>query len=112
MKFRILMSLGLLLSLGMLGACTHVKGVVLDPQERPVTNAVFHVGHPNGLGPYSSHKVNDKGEFDFWISPTDENFIYVWDGQGDGLIGPRKVDRSELNDKMKIYLRRGGMEGF
>ena len=91
-----------------LAACTHVKGQVLeDRTNRPVTAAELTVGRPDGLGTFERIKVDAKGKFDFHISPTDENFLFVWDGKGDPLLAVRKIDRSEISDHMVIYLPQG-----
>jgi len=93
-----------------IAGCTHVKGIVLDPTQRPVTDAEFTVGIPNGLGPFARYRVDPNGRFDFQIAPTDETHLYLWDGKGDPLISIRKVDRSEISDHMTIYMRRGTSE--
>lgn len=87
------------------GACTHVKGVVLeDRTRRPVQEAEFTVGRPDGLGVFARHKVDKEGKFNFYISPTDEDFLFVWDGKGDPLLDVRKIDRNEISDHMTIVL--------
>lgn len=101
---RLCTGMSLALGLLLLNACTHVKGVVLEPiTERPVTDARFTIGNPTGVGTFQTFKVDENGRFDFSISPTDENYLFLWDGKGDPAIAIRKIDRSQLNDHMKIY---------
>lgn len=92
----------------LLPACTHVKGVVLDERTlKPVPDAEFTVGHPKGIGVYQRHRTDSKGRFDFHISPTDENYLYLWDGKGDANMAARRIPRSDISDNMTIHLRPG-----
>lgn len=88
-----------------LTACTHVKGVVRDMQDRPLTTAKFTVGRPDGVGAFATHGVNDRGEFDFYISPTDENALYVHDSSANPTLTMRRIDRSDLSEKMVVRMR-------
>lgn len=88
------------------GACTHLKGVVLeDPSGRPARTAVFSVGNPNGIAVYDRHSVNRNGEFDFYIGPTDENMIYLYDGSAPPEMSMRRLAPYELGEKMQLHLR-------
>jgi hypothetical protein len=91
-----------------LAACTHVKGQVLEDRTlRPVTDAELTVGHPDGLGAFQRVRVDAKGKFDFYISPTDQDFLYVWDGKGDVLTAARRIERGDISDHMTIYMPQG-----
>ena len=104
---RVLLALPLLTLA--LTACTHVKGVILeDRTNRPVTDAALTIGRPDGIGVYQRIHVDKNARFDFYISPTDEDFLFVWDGKGDPLISVRKIDRGEISDHMTIKLPRQG----
>ena len=48
-----------------------------------------------------------KGRFDFYISPTDENYLFVWDGKGDPLVDVRRVQPTEISDSYDIGLAMG-----
>ncbi len=85
--------------------CTHLKGVVLeDRTNMPVASAVFTVGLPGGVGVFDRYPVDSDGQFDFYISPTDESHVYLWDGKGDPVLDVRRIDSREMSDHMKIYL--------
>jgi hypothetical protein len=87
-----------------LAACTHVKGTVRDMQDRPLTTAKFSIGRPEGVGAFATYGVNDRGEFDFRISPTDENAVYVYDSSANPSLTMRRIDRSDLSEKMTIRM--------
>ena len=87
-----------------LAGCSHVKGQVLaEGTKRPVVDAEFTVGHPSGVGVFERHRVDQSGRFDFYISPTDDSHLYLWDGKGDPETAVRRIDRSEISDHMIIY---------
>ena len=89
-----------------LSACTHLKGVVLEePSQRPVRTAMLTVGRPNGISVFEQHAVNSNGEFDFQIMPVDENNVYIYDTAAGAELTARKIDRSEMNDHMKLHMR-------
>jgi hypothetical protein len=87
-----------------LAACTHVKGTVMDTQNHPLTTAKFSIGRPDGVGAFATYPVNDRGDFDFYISPTDENALYVYDSTGNPSLTMRRIDRSDISEKMKIHM--------
>jgi hypothetical protein len=89
-----------------LGGCTHLKGVVLDDATgRPVPAAYFTVGRPTGVGVSATYRVDQFGRFDFSISPTDEDFLFLWDGNGDPETDVRRVYKTEMGTDMKIRMR-------
>jgi hypothetical protein len=88
-----------------LTACTHVHGTVTDMRDRPLTTAKLSIGRPDGVGTFATYPVNDRGEFDFHISPTDENALYVYDSSGNPALTMRRLDRSDISEKMRIKMR-------
>jgi hypothetical protein len=90
-----------------LTGCMHLKGVVLDdPSLRPARSAVFCVGNPNGIAVFDTHRVDANGQFDFFIGPTDDNNLYLYDGSANPDLSLRRVAPFEMNDHMTLYLRR------
>lgn len=88
----------------LLAGCTHVAGTVYEAgTSRPLAGATFTVGHPGGIGVFARHTSNAEGHFDFYIAPTDESHLYVF--SGDPTMA-RRVDRSEISEQMKVYVRR------
>ena len=93
-------------ALGM-GACTHVRGVVVDEgTERPHPTAVFTVGRPDGIAIYQRNPVERNGRFDFYISPTDESTLYVFDSSWGAAATMRRIDRTEISDHMHVVMPR------
>jgi len=88
-----------------LSACIHAKGTVMDPQNHPLTTAKFSIGRPDGVGSFANYNVTDRGDFDFYVFPTDLNAVYVYDSTANPAITMRRIDRSDINDKMKIHMR-------
>ena len=102
----------LLASVLILGGCTHLKGVVVsEPGQRPHPNAVLSVGKPGGFVATESHPVDKKGEFDFYLMPTDENRVYLYDAANPDAT-MRRLDRSEFSEKMKLHLRPPAADPF
>jgi hypothetical protein len=100
------MRYALLLLALVLGACTHLKGVVLEePSGRPARTAVFSVGNPIGIAVYGQHSVDRNGEFDFYVGPTDDNIIYLFDGSAPPEMTMRRLAPYELGEKMQLHLR-------
>ena len=97
---KLLGALGLLV----LAGCAHVQGQVLyEGTKRPVPDAEFTIGHPNGVGVFARHKVDANGRFNFHISYTDDSHLYLWDGKGDADTAAQHIDRGEISDHMVIY---------
>ena len=87
-------------------SCMHVKGVVLEERTQgPMRTAVITVGRPNGIAVYDSHQVDKNGAFDFYVLPTDEDNLYLYDGAGMPELTMERIDRMRVGDKMKLYLR-------
>jgi hypothetical protein len=100
------MRYALLLLTLMFAACAHLKGVVIeDPFERPSRTAVLSIGNPMGIAVYGTHAVDDKGQFDFYIGPTDSNMIYLYDGSAPPEMTMRRLAPYELGEKMRLHLR-------
>ena len=107
--------LGLMLVAGALGACTHVKGIVVDDVTgRSHPSAVFTVGRPDGIGVLQRNSADGNGRFDFQISPLDESALYVYDGSAEPSSTMKRIDRTEINDHMRVTLPRThpGEDGF
>jgi hypothetical protein len=97
----------LLFSILAFTACTHLKGVVLEePSMRPARTAVFSVGNPNGIAVYDTHRVDENGAFDFYLSPTDENNLYLYDGSASPDLTLRRIAPFEMSENMLLHLRR------
>ena len=92
------------------GGCMRVKGVVEEAPGRPSQHAIFSVGRPDGIAIYATHHVNAKGEFDFKMSMTDENDLYVYDGRGDPVTTLRRINQGEISTHMKLLVPRGRMD--
>src|SRR4051812_32529452 len=87
-----------LVSTAILPGCIHLKGDVLtDPTNRPLTTAKLSIGRPDGIGVFATYDVNRQGQFDFYISPTDLNAVYVYDSTAMPELTMRRLDRSEIN---------------
>ena len=100
------MRLILLLCAAVLAGCAHLKGVVLeDPSQRPARTAVFSVGRPGGIAVFDSHRVDQNGAFDFYIGPTDDNNLYLYDGATAPELTMRRVEPFEQGEKMVLHLR-------
>jgi len=96
----------LCLVLAALTGCAHLKGVVTEPSsDRPMRSAVFTIGRPNGIAVYERHTVKADGSFDFYVLPTDEEELFLFDGLADPDLTMRRVSPSEFSEKMRLYLR-------
>ena len=73
-------------------------------------SAVLAVGRPGGVGICTTHRVDAKGQFDFTMSATEENNLYVYDGRGDPVTTLRRVNRGDINDHMKLLVPPGRMD--
>jgi len=105
MKLNQVMIMSCLLAGLTLSACTHLSGVVLDERnKRPVPSAVFSIGRPTGLGSFQTFNVDKDGKFDFYISPTDDPYVYVYDGKGDPNQTIQHIDRTQLRENMTVYM--------
>jgi hypothetical protein len=88
------------------GGCTHIKGVVVeDPSGRAMKTARFSVGRPDSIAVYATHDVDARGGFDFYIAPTDENNLYLYDAAGDPQYTLQRIDRSQQSEKMQLRMR-------
>jgi len=87
-----------------LAACIHARGTVTDMQNRPLTTAKFSIGRPDGVGAFATYGVTDRGDFDFYVFPTDLNAVYVYDSTGNPAVTMRRIDRSDVSDRMKIKM--------
>jgi hypothetical protein len=97
----------ILLAILVFTGCTHLKGIVLEePTMRPARTAVLCVGNPTGIAVFDSHRVSDKGEFDFFIGPTDEHNVYIYDGSAPAELSLRRVAPFEMSDHMTLHIRR------
>ena len=100
------MRLILLLCAVVLAGCAHLKGVVLeDPTQRPSSTAVLSVGRPTGIAVFDTHRVDQNGRFDFYIGPTDDNNVYLYDGATSPELTMRRVEPFEQGEKMVLHLR-------
>jgi len=100
------MRLTLFLSVVVLAGCTHLKGIVLeDPTQRPSHTAVLSIGRPTGIAVFDTHRVDQNGAFDFYIGPTDESNIYLYDGASSPELTMRRVEPFEQSQKMVLHLR-------
>lgn len=96
----------LLLPLVAFVGCTHLKGVVLeDPSQRPCRTAVLSIGRPTGIAVFEQHHVNEHGAFDFYLLPTDNSNVYLYDSASPTEMTMRHVDSSEMNANMKLHIR-------
>jgi hypothetical protein len=98
-------SLWLMPVLALLPACTHISGVVEQAPGRPLTTAVFSVGRPDGIAMYEQHHVDSRGHFDFYVIPTDEQHLYLYDSAGDPRATLRRIDPMEMRKGMHIMMR-------
>jgi hypothetical protein len=97
----------ILLCVLFLTGCMHLKGIVLDESSmRPARTAVFSVGNPTGIAVFETHRVDDNGEFDFYLGPTDDNNLYLYDGSALPALTLRRIGKFEMGENMKLYLRR------
>ena len=52
---------------------------------------------------YGKHPVDAQGHFSFYISPTDENYLYIYD-----RLNPeatmRQVQKTEMGDQMQMRI--------
>ena len=94
---------------GMLGACTHVAGTVTRSDGKPVASAEFSIGRPSDIAHYGAHPVDADGHFSFYISPTDENYLYVYDRLNPDAT-MRQVQRTDITDHMQIRLDASNIE--
>ena len=88
---------------GLLGACTHLAGVVQRSDGKPVPTAQFSIGRPTDIAHYGEHPVDASGQFSFYISPTDENYLYVYDRSNPGGT-MRQLQKEEMSDHMVIKM--------
>jgi hypothetical protein len=103
--------LGMIVLAGALGACTHVRGIVVDEGTgRPRPSAVFTVGRPDGIAIYQRNPVDKNGRFDFYISPTDESSLYVYDSSWGAASTMRRIDRTEITEQMRVEMPRVSSE--
>jgi hypothetical protein len=98
-----LVPLGLFMTL--LPACTHVAGIVEQGPGQPMSTAVLSVGRPGGIGVSTPHKVDPRGHFDFYLAPTDESDLYLYDGAGDPKLTLQHIDEREIGTHMQLQLR-------
>src|SRR5690349_17366967 len=89
----------------LLPACTHISGVVEQSPGRPLPSAVISVGRPDGVAVFEKHPVDSRGHFDFYLMPTDESAVYVYDSGGDPRLTLRRLEEIELRQGMHIMLR-------
>ncbi len=95
----------LLCVLGLAG-CTHLKGIVLvESTQRPARTAVLSIGRPTGIAVFATHHVDANGAFDFYIGPTDENHVYIYDDSGSPELTMRRIDPLEMSVNMTLHLR-------
>jgi hypothetical protein len=98
----VLMSLPLLVFAG----CTHLHGVVLsDPSNRPLTTAKFSIGRPDGVAVFGTYGVDSNGVFDFYVAEPDLTNVYLYDAAGPPQATLRRIDQTEMSDKMKLKIR-------
>ena len=96
-----------------LAGCTQVKGQVLDAQTKaPLTGVTFTGGRPDSISVFARHKVDSEGRFDFSIAPTDEQYLYLWDGQGNPELHAMHIDPTQISNHMKIFYHRAGVEDW
>ena len=107
------MAAGMILAIACgISGCTHVKGVVLEDQtNRPCRSAVLSIGRPDAIAVYARHTVDRQGQFDFYMSPTDESNLYLYDGAADALMTMRRIDRTEIGEHMRLVLHRAAGAG-
>jgi hypothetical protein len=91
------------------GACTHLAGVVTRSDGKPVPTAEFSIGRPTDIAHYGEHPVDAQGQFSFYISPTDENYLYVYDRTNPEAT-MRQMQRSEISDHMQVKLDASNIE--
>jgi hypothetical protein len=109
---RWMASAGMFVSLLCASSCIHVKGVVLEERtEHPLRTAVVSVGRPNGIAVLDSHPVNSSGSFDFYILPTDDGELYVYDGAASPELTMEHIDQSQVSTKMKLRLNPAPKKG-
>lgn len=84
-------------------ACTHVAGVVTRGNGSPARAALFSIGRPTAIVQYGTFPVDANGHFDFSISPTDEDNLYVYDKTNPDAT-MRLLRRDELSDHMQLRL--------
>ena len=90
----------------MVAGCAHVKGVAVDEiSGKPLRTAAFTVGRPDGIAVYERHGVDANGVFDFYLSPTDANFLYVYDSAGAPAMTMERVDSQQISESMKLRVR-------
>ena len=110
---RLLALAAVALCSAMLG-CMHLKGVVYEEQAggrgaRPMRTAALSIGRPTGIAVYATHHVDENGNFDFYIGPTDQDNVFLYDGAGDPELTMHRLDPIQLSDHMVLRLRRAGM---
>ena len=104
----LLAALPLLLAAG----CTRLAGTAYDAAtHRPLSDAVFTIGHPGGVGVFDRKSTDVNGHFDFSISPTDESHVYGYNAKNDPASAQR-IDRAEFSDHMKVYVGTGARDDF
>ncbi len=87
-----------------MGGCTHVAGVVTKMDGYPLSTAVFSIGRPTDIANYGTHRVDGSGRFDFYISPTDETNLFLYDGAGAPGETIRQIERSQIGGNMRIRM--------
>ena len=73
---------------------------------RPARTAVLCVGNPTGIAVFDTHHVDDDGQFDFYLGPTDDNNLYLYDGSASPELTLQRVAAFEMSDHMTLHLRR------
>ena len=108
-----MLSMGLFaLVLLTLSACTHVRGVVVDERTNEgLSTAILSIGRPDGIAIYWQYPVDSKGHFDFYISPVDESNLWLYDSNGDPRVTMIRIDRTQINEHMKLSLRPAAANG-
>ncbi len=87
-----------------MGGCIHVAGVVVKMDGKPLPTAVLSIGRPTDIANYGIHKVDAAGRFDFYIGPTDETNLFVYDGAGQPAASIRQVPSDEVGGNMRIKM--------
>jgi hypothetical protein len=95
-------------------ACTHIKGVVYEDTpgsrtNRPLRTAALSIGRPTGLAVYGTYHVDENGNFDFYIGPTDHDNVFVYDNAANPEITMHRIDPNQLSDHMVLRMRRAGV---
>jgi hypothetical protein len=88
---------------GAAGGCMHLKGVVVDQNDRPLRTGVVAVGRPGAIRPAELHPVDGRGQFDFTFFMADQSAVYLYDSTNrEGTL--RRVENSEMGEKMRLQV--------